>query len=229
MMNWGALIVTVAGGLAIFLYGMTVMTNGLKAAAGGNLKTFLSRMTSNRWKALLAGMSITAVIQSSSVTTVLAVGFVSAGLLQFQNTLGIILGANIGATITAQIIAFKVTKAALLLVIIGFLMNVSLQKRALKETGNIILGLGLVFLGMNLMGEGTGPLKTYQPFISAMQGLENPLWGVLFGFVFTAMVQSSSATTGVVITMASQGLIGINGGISLIIGANVGTCVTAVL
>lgn len=217
------------GGLALFLYGMNLMTNGLKSAAGGGLKSFLSSMTSNRWKAMLAGIGITAVIQSSSVTTVLAVGFVSAGLLQFQNTLGIILGANIGTTITAQIIAFKITKAALVIVSVGFLMSVAFRRKKIRETGNIILGLGLVFMGMNVMGEATEPLKYYEPFLNAMQNMDNPLWGILLGAVFTALVQSSSATTGVVIMMASQGLLGIEAGISLVIGANIGTCVTAML
>ena len=228
-MNWGTLIVTLAGGLAIFLYGMNLMTSGLKVAAGGKLKSFLSGMTGNRWKALLAGMGITAIIQSSSVTTVLAVGFVSAGLLQFQNTLGIILGANIGTTITAQIIAFKITKASLVIVATGFLMSVSFKQKTYREVGNIILGLGLVFLGMNLMGEGTEPLKSYAPFLHIMQNLKHPFLGILFGAIFTALVQSSSATTGIVIMMASQNLVGIEASIALVIGANIGTCVTAIL
>jgi len=186
-------------------------------------------MTRNRWTSLLAGTGITAVIQSSSVTTVLAVGFVSAGLISFQSTLGLILGANVGTTITAQIIAFKITKASWLMIAFGFLFSAIFSKKSFREIGTIILGLGLVFLGMNVMSEATGPLKTYEPFIRLMKGLDNYLWGILIGAVFTAAVQSSSATTGVVIIMASQGLISIEAGIAIILGANIGTCVTAVL
>ncbi len=228
-MNWWALIILLLGGLAIFLYGMNIMTDGLKAAAGNRMKVFLQAMTRNRWTSLAAGTAITAVIQSSSVTTVLAVGFVSAGLLSFQSTLGVILGANLGTTITAQIIAFKITGAAWLMVAFGYLFGVVFAKKSFKDIGSIILGLGLVFLGMNVMSEATTPLKGYEPFIELMKGLDNHFTGVLIGILFTAAVQSSSATTGVVIILASQGLITVEGGIAIILGANIGTCVTAVL
>jgi len=228
-MNWWMLIVLIFGGLAIFLHGMTLMTTALKSAAGTRMKTFLKAMTKNRWTSLLAGTGITAVIQSSSITTVLAVGFVSAGLLSFQSTLGLILGANLGTTITAQIIAFKVTKAAWIMVALGYLFSVIFSKKLYKDIGTIILGLGLVFLGMNVMSEATTPLKTYEPFINLMQGLDNYLWGILIGTVFTAAIQSSSATTGIVIVLASQGLISVDGGIAIVFGANIGTCVTAIL
>lgn len=228
-MNWWLLTVLVLGGLAIFLHGMTIMTDGLKAAAGNRMKQFLKTMTKNRWTSLLAGTGITAIIQSSSVTTVLAVGFVSAGLLSFQSTLGLILGANLGTTITAQIIAFKITKASWLMIAFGYLFAVIFAKKSYKDIGNIILGLGMVFLGMNVMSEATTPLKTYEPFIGLMKGMDNYMWGILTGTLFTAAVQSSSATTGIVIVLASQGLISTEAGISLILGANIGTCVTAVL
>ena len=228
-MNWGVLIVLLLGGLAVFLHGMTVMTDGLKAAAGSRMKVFLKAMTRNRWTSLFAGTGITAVIQSSSVTTVLAVGFVSAGLLSFQSTLGLILGANLGTTITAQIIAFKVTNAAWVMVAFGYLFSLIFSKKSYKEIGTIIMGLGLVFLGMNVMSEATQPLKDYEPFIQLMKELDNYVWGILIGALFTAAVQSSSATTGVVIVLASQGLIGVEAGIAIIFGANIGTCVTAVL
>lgn len=228
-MNWISLSILLLGGLAVFLHGMTVMTDGLKSAAGNKMKTFLKSMTRNRWTSLLAGTGITAVIQSSSVTTVLAVGFVSAGLLSFQSTLGLILGANLGTTITAQIIAFKITKVSWLMVAFGYLSSVIFKKKGIRDLGTILLGLGLVFLGMNVMSEATTPLKSYEPFVGLMKGLDNYLWGILIGTVFTAAVQSSSATTGVVIVLASQGLVGIEAGIALILGANVGTCVTALL
>ncbi len=227
--DWTTLIYTVIGGLALFLFGMDVMTKALKDSAGNRLKYFLHKMTSTRWKGLIAGLSITAAIQSSSVTTVLAVGFVASGVMTFESTLGVILGADIGTTITAQIIAFKVTKIALLLVIIGYLFTVISNNKNKRELGRILLGLGLIFLGMNFMSEAMRPLKSYPPFIETMHGLDNPLWGILIGTFFTAIIQSSGATTGVVIILASQGFITCQGGISIVIGANVGTCVTAFL
>lgn len=228
-MNWGTFIILILGGLSIFLFGMNVMIDALKSAAGNHMKTFLQKMTKNRWTALLAGTGITAIIQSSSVTTVLAVGFVSAGLISFQSTLGLILGANLGTTITAQIIAFKITKTSYILITVGYLVNVFVSKKTIKDFGLIILGLGLVFLGMNLMSEATEPLKSYAPFIGLMEGLDNYLIGILIGIIFTAAVQSSSATTGVVIVLAMQGLIGTNAAIAIIFGSNIGTCVTAIL
>lgn len=228
-MNFTAQIILLLGGLALFLHGMNVMTDGLKAAAGSKMKAFLQGMTRNRWTSLVAGTGITAVIQSSSVTTVLAVGFVSAGLISFQSTLGIILGANIGTTITAQIIAFKITKASWIMIAVGFLSGFLFKKKIVKNVGTIVLGLGLVFLGMTVMSEATAPLKSYEPFLDLMEGLDNYVYGILIGALFTALVQSSSATTGIVIIMASQGLIDIEPAIAIIMGANVGTCVTALL
>ena len=227
--DWLILVYKLFGGLALFLFGMDVMTKALKDSTGNQLKLFLHKMTSTRWKALLAGASITAVIQSSSITTVLAVGFVSAGIMKFQSTLGLILGADIGTTITAQIIAFKVTKTALILVIIGYLFTFISRAKKQREFGKIILGLGLIFLGMNFMSDGMHPLKTYPSFINLMYNLSNPITGILIGTIFTALIQSSSATTGVVIILASQGFITCEGGISIVIGANIGTCVTAFL
>ena len=229
MINWLTLIVLLVGGLALFLHGMNIMTDGLKAAAGSRMKAFLKSMTRNRWTSLLAGTGITAIIQSSSVTTVLAVGFVSAGLLSFQSTLGVILGANLGTTITAQIIAFKITSASWVMIAFGYLFSIVFARKSYKDIGTIILGLGMVFLGMSVMGEATEPLKTYPPFIELMKGLDNYFLAIIIGTLFTAAVQSSSATTGVVIILASQGLVSVNGGIALILGANIGTCVTAVL
>lgn len=227
--SWWTLIYELFGGLALFLFGMDVMTNALKISAGDQLKAFLYKMTSTKWRAMLAGCGITALIQSSSVTTVLAVGFVAAGAMTFQSTLGVILGANIGTTITAQIIAFKVTKIALLIIIVGYLFTLISENKKYKEYGRILLGLGLIFLGMNVMSEGMSPLKEYAPFLDLMHNLDNPIYGILIGAFFTALVQSSSATTGIVIILSTQGFISTEAGISLIIGANIGTCVTAFL
>jgi phosphate:Na+ symporter len=229
IINWWTLSFSVAGGLSLFLFGMMLMTNALKSIAGSQLNTVLGKMTQNRVTSLAAGAGITAIIQSSSITTVLIVGFVSAGLMEFSKTLGIILGANIGTTITAQIIAFKVTDAALIIVTLGYLISVISKKKKIKDFGTIFLGLGLIFLGMNIMTQATMPLRDYKPFIDIMRESSLPIYGILIGAIFTALVQSSSATTGVIIVLASQGLLSIENGLALIIGANIGTCVTAFL
>ena len=228
-LNVEALITGLGGGLALFLYGMRKMTEALKTAAGGGMKTLLARLTTNRFTGALAGIVITAVIQSSSVTTVLVVGFISAGLLSLSQSIGVILGASVGTTVTAQIIAFKVTKYALALIAIGFLMELLARKELVKHYGIVIMGLGLIFFGMELMSQATYPLRSYTPFIELMRDMRNPLLGILIGTAFTAIVQSSSATTGVVIVLAGQGFIALEVGIALVFGANIGTCVTAML
>lgn len=215
------------GGIALFLFGMEQMAGGLKSAAGNKMKDILARFTTHRVKAALTGCVTTAIIQSSSVTTVLVVGFVSAGLMTLTQSVGVIMGANVGTTFTAQIVAFKVGKAALLLVALGFAMLFVGKRDAVKQSGNIVMGLGLVFLGMDIMSDAMEPLRSYQPFIDVMARMENPVLGILVGAVFTAMVQSSSATTGIVIALASQGLLEFPAGIALIFGANIGTCFTA--
>ena len=217
------------GGLALFLFGLEQMTAALKAVAGDRLRLILARLTANRVAGVATGAFVTAVIQSSSVTTVLVVSFVSSGLMSLSQSVGIILGANIGTTVTAQIVAFKVTKLALLMVAAGFGITFLASKERLRHHGAGIFGLGLVFLGMTVMGEAMGPLREYPPFLEWMTNMERPALGILAGAAFTALVQSSSATTGIVIAMASQGLLSLPAGIALILGANVGTCITAVL
>jgi len=226
---WGELTIGVFGGLALFLLGMEQMTDALKAAAGARMQSILGRLTTNRFSGAAVGALVTAVIQSSSVTTVLVVGFVSAGLMTLSQSIGVILGANVGTTITAQIVAFKVTKLALGFIAVGFAMLFLGRQEKLKQYGGILLGLGMVFFGMNIMSETMFPLRSYQPFLDLMVRMENPLLGIIAGGVFTALVQSSSATTGIVIVMASQGFISLPAGIALALGANIGTCVTAYL
>ncbi len=217
------------GGLAIFLFGLEQLSAGLKAVAGEKMKTILARLTSNRFLGMFTGAFVTAIIQSSSVTTVLVVGFISAGLMKLSQSIGIIMGANVGTTITAQIIAFKITHFAMVMVAVGFFMFFFGRGDKFKQYGNMIMGLGLVFLGMNLMSDAMYPLRSYEPFLDLMVSMENPFLGLLVGAAFTALVQSSSATTGIVIALATQGLLSLPGGIALIFGANVGTCVTAML
>ena len=217
------------GGLAIFLFGMEQMTATLKAVAGDGMKRILARLTTNRFKAVGAGAFVTAVIQSSSVTTVLVVGFVSAGLMSLQQSIGMIMGAEIGTTVTAQIIAFKVTGYALVAVAVGFAMQFFSKHERVCQYGLMIFGFGLIFFGMFLMGEAMKPLRTHQPFIELMGSMENPLLAILVSAAFTGLIQSSSATTAIIIMLAKSGFISLDAGIALAFGANIGTCVTALL
>jgi phosphate:Na+ symporter len=221
--------VGLVGGLALFLYGMHTMSEGLKAAAGEGMKTLLAKLTTNRFTAAITGAVVTAVIQSSSVTTVLVVGFISAGLMSLSQSVGVIMGANVGTTVTAQIVAFKVTKYAWAMVAAGFGFWTFPRRDVVRQYGAIIMGLGLLFLGMDQMSSATNPLRTYEPFIELMARMDDPLLAILLGAAFTALFQSSSATTGIVIMLASQGFLSLEGGIALAIGANIGTCFTAIL
>jgi phosphate:Na+ symporter len=225
--SWFFLVVGLLGGLSLFLFGMDKMSDALKNVAGEKMKDILAVLSSNRIMGLVTGAIVTAVIQSSSVTTVMLVGFVTAGLMSLSQTIGVILGADIGTTITAQIVAFKVTKYALLLLAIGFAMLFISKKEKIQQYGYMIMGLGMIFFGMGVMKDAMEPLRTYQPFIDLMANMSNPIFGVLIGAVFTALVQSSSASMGVVIVLAMQGLINLEAGIALALGANIGTCVTA--
>ncbi len=226
---WAAMGMNLFGGLAIFLFGMDQMSDALKAVAGERMKVVLAKLTTNRFMGAITGAFVTAVIQSSSVTTVLVVGFITAGLMSFAQSIGVIMGANIGTTVTAQIVAFKVTKAALLMVAVGFTMMFFSHQDRIKQYGAMLMGLGLVFFGMAVMSDAMKPLRSYQPFLDLMVTMENPLVGILIAAAFTGLIQSSSATTAIVIVMATQGFITLPAGIALAFGANIGTCVTALL
>lgn len=217
------------GGLALFLFGMDIMTRALKQVASDRMKVMLARMTGNRFMGVVTGATVTAIIQSSSITTVLLVGFISAGLISMSQSVAVILGANIGTTITAQVLAFKVTEMALPILTVGFFVSLIAKREEWRQTGLMFLGLGLVFFGMSIMSDAMKPLRSYAPFLDFMVTLNQPLLAALVGAVFTAVIQSSSATTGILIVMAGQGLIALEPAIALALGANIGTCVTAVL
>lgn len=221
--------INLLGGLALFLFGLDQLTDMLKATAGARMRDMLSKVTTNRYMGILAGGFTTAIIQSSSVTTVLVVGFVSAGLMTLQQSIGVIMGAGIGTTVTAQIVAFKVTQYALIAIIVGFSMQFFFSNDRVRRYGMLVFGLGLVFYGMNMMGDATRPLRSYQPFIDMLSQMDSRVFAIAISAGFTALVQSSSATTGVIIVLGGQGLITLEQGIALVLGANIGTCITALL
>jgi phosphate:Na+ symporter len=227
--DWFVVVTGLFGGLAVFLFGMDRMTEALRAAAGPRVRHGLARMTRNRVLGAISGAGVTAVIQSSSVTTVLVVGFVSSGVMNLGQGIGVILGANVGTTITAQVVAFSVSRYALLIVALGYGLAFFGRSDRRTTQGNLIMGLGLIFFGMTVMGAAMEPLRSYDPFIDAMAAMRNPILAVVVGAAFTAGVQSSSATTGIVVVLASEGLITPEAGIALVLGANVGTSVTAQL
>lgn len=228
--NWAFLLIAgLIGGLGLFLLGMTMMSDGMQNAAGDKMRTILSQITNNRFIAIGVGTFVTMVVQSSSATTVMLVSFVHSKLMKFRQTIGVILGAGIGTTITVQLIAFKITDYALLMIGVGFMMNFLFRSNKVRYIGKAILGFGILFFGMHIMSESMFPLRSYSPFIDAIIKLENPLLGILAGTIFTALIQSSAAFIGIMIVLATQGLISLEASIALLLGANIGTAITAIL
>lgn len=227
LIHWGLMLMTLLGGLALFLYGIELMSEGMKKTAGDRMRSFLSILTKNRLIGLMFGALVTMMVQSSSATTVMLVSFVQAQLMTFVQSLGVILGAGIGGTITAQLIALKLTDYALLMIILGFAIKLFAKRDTPKHIGEAIMGFGLLFYGMKLMSVAMYPLRAYQPFINVLEELENPLVGLLVGAVFTALIQSSAAFIGIMIVLAQQGVLTLEAGIPLIFGTNLGTCITA--
>lgn len=223
-------IFTVLGGLGLLLYGITQMSNGLEKAAGEKLKKVIELFTKNRVMGVLVGAFVTMVIQSSSATTVMVVGFVNAGLMTLSQAIGIIMGANIGTTITGQIIAFKLTDFAPMFIAIGVAVWLFSNKKKNKDIAEIVIGFGILFLGMKIMGGPLKGLKDSPVFGQMMTSLENvPVIGVFVGFIVTAVVQSSSASMGLLQSFAGQGLISLKVAFPILFGENIGTCVTALI
>ncbi len=217
------------GGLALFLYGMQMMSSGLEDAAGNKMKKILEKLTSNRFLGVLVGAGITAVIQSSSATTVMAVGFVNSAMMTLKQAVWIIMGANIGTTITGQLIALDVGMIAPLMAFIGVAMIVFLKSPKVHHIGKILAGLGVLFIGMGMMSDAMVPLRESQAFIGLMTKFSNPILGILAGAVFTAIIQSSSASVGILQALAIAGLIDFKAAVFVLFGQNIGTCITAVL
>ena len=216
-------------GLALFLFGMHMMSENLEKAAGSKLRNMLNVLTKNKFLGLLVGALFTMVIQSSSATTVLTVGLVNAGLMDLAQSVGVIFGANIGTTITAQLIAFKLTKIAPVLLLAGIGLMIFQKKRYIKNIGAVVLGFGLLFFGLNTMSNSMKPLRDMVEFQQLMTRFESPVIGLLVGMGMTAIIQSSSASVGILQALAMQDLIGIDTAVFIILGTNIGTCVTAIL
>ena len=222
-------VLSLFGGLALFLYGMQMMSNGLEAAAGNKMKSILEKLTSNRIKGVLVGAAITAVIQSSSATTVMVVGFVNSGLMTLKQAVWIIMGANIGTTITGQLIALDIGAIAPLFAIIGVAVMMFVKNEKVHHISSIFAGLGILFMGMDMMGAAMEPLQESEAFINLMTKFSNPLIGILVGAVFTAIIQSSSASVGILQALAATGMVPLSSAVYVLFGQNIGTCITAVL
>lgn len=222
-------VLALLGGLALFLYGMQMMSTGLEAAAGNRMKSILEKLTSNRVKGVLVGAAITAVIQSSSATTVMVVGFVNSGLMTLKQAVWVIMGANIGTTIAGQLIALDIGAIAPLFAIAGVGAIMFIKSEKVHHISSIFAGLGILFMGMDMMGAAMSPLKESEAFISLMTKFDNPLLGILVGALFTAVIQSSSASVGILQALASTGMIPLSSAVFVLFGQNIGTCITAVL
>ncbi|RJV81026.1 Na/Pi cotransporter family protein [Eubacterium sp. AM35-6AC] len=217
------------GGLALFLYGMHMMSAGLEQAAGDRMKAILEKLTSNPFLGVIVGAVITAIIQSSSATTVMVVGFVNSQLMTLNQAVWIIMGANIGTTITGQLIALDASKIAPLVAILGVVMVTFMKNKKVNAFGEILAGLGILFIGMDMMKNAMVPLQQSEAFIHAMTTISNPVLAILLGAGFTALIQSSSASVGILQALAISGLIPLSSAIYIIFGQNIGTCITAVL
>jgi phosphate:Na+ symporter len=224
------MLITLFGGMALLLYGMQLVGEGLQQAAGGRMRQILSSITSNRLKGMMVGAFITAVIQSSSATTVMLVGFASSGLMGLSQTIGVILGADIGTTFTVQLIAFEIFDYALLMVGVGFLLIFTSRRRMFKYVGQALLGFGFIFFSMKVMSDAMVPLRHSELVKTLLLSLgDQPLLGIIVAATFSALVHSSAATIGLAITLSLQDLLPLQAAIPVIFGANIGTCATALI
>ena len=217
------------GGLALFLHGMQMMSSGLEAAAGNRMKSILERLTANRFMGILLGALITTAVQSSSATTVMVVGFVNAGIMNLNQAVWLIMGANVGKTTTGLLIALDVGALAPIVAFAGVFMMVFLKRPNLQHVGQLLAGLGILFIGMDMMSAAMEPLREVPAFVYMMATLSNPILGIAFGAVFTALIQSSAASVGILQTLADAGIVEFSGAVYVLFGQNIGTCITAVM
>lgn len=223
-MNTFLIIMGLLAGLVLFLHGVSLLSESLKKMAGERMKKILARFTTNRFAGVLTGTVATTLLDSSSVTIIMVIALVNAGLLSFAQSLGVIMGSNIGTTISSQIVALEINQYAPVALAIGFGMYTIPKNKKWKSAGKLVFGIGLIFFGLEVVGNAVKPLEQHQGFLEWMTRMEAPLLGALIGAAFTVMVQSSSATLGVVITLAMQGLITLPAGIAIMLGAEIGTC-----
>jgi len=219
----------VLGGLGLFLYGMNLMGIGLQKAAGDRLKKLIEVLTNNRLMGVIVGALVTMIIQSSSATTVMVIGFVNAGLMTLAQAAGVIMGANIGTTVTAQLIAFNLTDFAPIAVAVGVGIWIATSKKKAKSIAEILIGFGILFMGMDMMGSGLKPLADMPVFTNIMISLKNPILGMLVGLGLTAIIQSSSASIGLLQALAGQGLVQMDVAFPILFGENIGTTTTALI
>lgn len=223
------LVLSLLGGLALFMYGMQMMSTNLEAVAGNRMKQILERLTANRFLGVLVGAGITALIQSSSATTVMTVGFVNSGLMTLKQAVWIIMGANVGTTITGQLIALDIGALAPLIAFVGVMLLIFVKNKKVQHVGGIVAGIGVLFIGMGMMSDAMVPLRESQTFINMVTRFSNPLLGILVGAVFTAIIQSSSASVGILQALAMGGVINLHSAVFVLFGQNIGTCITALL
>ena len=218
-----------AGGLGLFLFGMNLMSEGIEKAAGAKLRNILELFTKNKFMGMIVGILFTGIIQSSSACTVMVVSFVNSGLMNLYQAAGVIFGANIGTTVTSQLVSFNLSKIAPLFVLIGVVMVSFIKNETAKKIGDIILGFGVLFMGLSTMSSSMSSLKESQEVVNALAGLDNPFIAVLLGTVVTSVIQSSSVTVSIILLMANQGLLELNIVLYIILGCNIGACASAMI
>lgn len=227
---WLSIALGIISGLGLFLYGMSLMSDGLQKAAGRRLKGFIERMTKNRFIAVIAGTVVTMVIQSSSATSVMVVGLVNAGIMNLSQAVGVIMGANIGTTITSQLISLEITMLAPVMVMIGMIIKMTAKVETKKHLADILIGLGILFLGMDLLKNSLSPLREIEWFRTLLVDFQyNPLMGIFTGFALTLVLQSSSAAMGILVALAAEGMIPLGSAMNILYGDNIGTCTTALI
>ncbi len=223
------IIVALVGGLGMFIYGMNLMSRGIERVAGNKLRDILKKFTRNRFFGLVVGTFFTALIQSSSAATVMVVSFVNSGLMTLTEASGVIMGANIGTTVTAMLVAFRLGAVAPIFVFLGAIMSYYVKRPMIRKSGDIVLGFGILFLGISAMSESMSSLKEVPAVANVLSGFTNPFIGLLLGLVITSVVQSSSVTVSILVVMASQGLVDLNICLYVILGCNIGACTSALL
>ncbi len=224
-----SIILTMCGGLGLFLYGMGIMSDSIEKVAGARLRGILERLTTNRFTAMLVGVIFTAVIQSSSACTVMVVSFVNSGLMTLTQAAGVIFGANIGTTVTALLVSFKLEKAAPLILLAGVLIIMFVKKQKISQWGEVIVGFGVLFMGLGSMSGAMAGMKDSPAVLEMFASLQSPLLAVLLGTILTAVIQSSSVTVSIMVLLANQGLMSMDIGMFIILGCNIGACTSALL